>query len=536
MSHDHPPGIPASDLIGACTNCGANLYLGDRFCIECGQPIPHAADIELLTDLREVTLGEYDIVGVLGRGGMGLVYLAHEIMLNRKVAVKVLLPSLLRGPEVVERFRREARIAASLRHRNITSIFGLKETSKLHFFVMEYVEGRSLDLILRDQGSLDFDLARTVLLDVASALSYAHAKGITHRDIKPGNIIIDTEGIAVVTDFGIAKVSGATGLTSTGSAVGSPNYMSPEQWSGKATSLSDQYALGCTAYQMITGRTPFETETIQQLIKQQLLGEPRDLRELCPECPPDLAGVVMRMLEREPTDRWPTFDEAIAAIGIHVVPPNAPERKRLAEMARQGHEVRSLPSTPQSPIPVTKEKGRAGRPDERRRERSRPAAWVAAAVIVVAAALGLYRFVWLPQQSVPEPQARQEAPPPEVEQRPGAVEADSQITAPAVGEETESVPAPEPPEPQPTSTTPVQEPLAAPQEPAVLQMLISPVWARVSIDGISRGSRARGVDTLQAGIHRLRFERAGYVTVDTTVNLRPGELLRLRVQMRQRNP
>jgi hypothetical protein len=345
--------------------------------------------------------------------------------------------------------------------------------------------------------------------------------------------------MAVVTDFGIAKVSGATGLTSTGSAVGSPNYMSPEQWSGKATNLSDQYALGCTAYQMITGHTPFETETVQELIKQQLLGEPRDLRELCPECPPDVAGVVMRMLEKEPARRWPDLDEAIAGIGIHVVPPNAPERRRLAEAARQGHEVRSLPSTPQSPIPVSKGKVSVARAEERPRERVRPAAWAAAAaVILIAAALGLYRFVWLPLQSVSEPQVTQEAQPPEVEQTPSSVAPDSQVAAPAVGEETGPVPAAEAQEPerQPPATPAEEERLAIPQEPAVLQMLITPVWARVYVDGISRGSRARGVDTLQAGIHRLRFERAGYVTVDTTVNLQPGELLRLRVQMRQRNP
>src|SRR5262245_42407449 len=139
MSGRHPRDSLVSSSVGTCRSCGTNLLQGDHFCGGCGAPVPEEAEAQLLTDLQQVTLGEHEILGILGRGGMGLVFLAHEISLNRKVAIKVLPPSMLQGDAVVERFRREARIAASLRHRCITSVFGLKETTKVVFFVMEYV-------------------------------------------------------------------------------------------------------------------------------------------------------------------------------------------------------------------------------------------------------------------------------------------------------------------------------------------------------------------------------------------------------------
>src|SRR5439155_11312981 len=154
---------PAS--VGSCPASGTDIRGGVRFCGGCGAPVPAAAEAELLADLQRVTLGEHDIRGILGRGGMGLVYLAHDISLNKKVAIKVLPPSLLQGEAAVERFRREARIAASLRHRHITSVFALKETTKVVFFVMEYVEGRTLDAILHDEGRLAIDAAEAIIHD-----------------------------------------------------------------------------------------------------------------------------------------------------------------------------------------------------------------------------------------------------------------------------------------------------------------------------------------------------------------------------------
>ena len=349
MSNRSPQAAPTTASVGACPACGAAVFAGDRFCGGCGAAVPQGVETELLADLEQVTLGEYEIRGVLGRGGMGLVYLADDIALNRKVAIKVLPPSMLQGEAGVERFRREARIAAALRHRNITSVFGLKETTKLVFFVMEYVEGRTLDAILHDEKRLGIDVVEAIIQDAAGALSYAHRRDVVHRDLKPANIIIDTEGMAMITDFGVAKLGASQGLTTAGATVGSPKYMSPEQWSGKATGFTDQYALGCMAYE----RAPFEGDTIEEFMKQHLFDAPGALSERRPETPPALADGIMRMLEKDPGKRWPSLEAAMAAVSVHRVGLDDPARQTLAQFAKRGHDVRVLPKTPKSPIPVS---------------------------------------------------------------------------------------------------------------------------------------------------------------------------------------
>lgn len=359
---------PETAAEGVCPSCGTVINAGDRFCGGCGAPVPLAAEAELLAELQDITLGQYEIRGVLGRGGMGLVYLAQDISLNKKVAIKVLPPSAVQGEVSVERFRREARIAASLRHRHISSVFALRETTRLMFFVMEYVEGRTVDAILHDEERLPADLASVILADTASALSYAHHRDIIHRDLKPGNIMVDGEGMAMVMDFGLAKASRAEGLTTTGSVLGTPRYMSPEQWSGKATSRSDQYALGCVAYELLAGRAPFVGETVEELMRQHIYDAPRPLRELR-ACPPALASSVMRMLEKDPARRWPSVEEAVAAMRLTPVAPQGSARARLATLARRGQSIRALPPTPKSPLPPAGKPGhsRTRNPDRRRR-------------------------------------------------------------------------------------------------------------------------------------------------------------------------
>ncbi|HLQ22983.1 MAG TPA: serine/threonine-protein kinase, partial [Gemmatimonadales bacterium] len=191
------------------------------------QPEPHAApvapvepalpvsDREEFEALRASTLGDYDIAGELGRGGMATVYLAHDIALDRKVAIKVMSQVLSLG-DGVERFKREAKTAASLSHPNIIPIYAVRHSERLLYFVMKNVDGRSLDSIIRELGPLPIPMVQAILGQSASAFGYAHRRGVVHRDIKPGNILIDDEGWAVVTDFGIAKVSEAEQLTGTG--------------------------------------------------------------------------------------------------------------------------------------------------------------------------------------------------------------------------------------------------------------------------------------------------------------------------------
>src|SRR5207302_1008452 len=185
-------------------------------------PAQHNAQLDAL---RKATLGEYEVLAELGRGGMATVYLAHDLALDRKVAIKVLAPALLlMGEGMVERFKREARTAAALSHPHIIPIYAVKESEHVLYFVMKYVQGRALDTVIRDVGTLPIPMVQTILAQVGDALGYAHRHGVIHRDIKSANIMLDEDGRAVVTDFGIAKVVQAEGLTMTGVTVGTPTY------------------------------------------------------------------------------------------------------------------------------------------------------------------------------------------------------------------------------------------------------------------------------------------------------------------------
>ncbi|HXI19715.1 MAG TPA: serine/threonine-protein kinase, partial [Gemmatimonadales bacterium] len=256
--------------VATCRHCGAALPPGARFCQNCGSDVTgdHTVSREtassskstqemVLDLLRQETLGEYEVMGELGRGGMATVYLAQDLALDRRVAIKVVTTPLL-DEGLAERFRREARTAASLNHPHIIPIYAVRERNPLLYFVMKFIRGQSLDPILKSLGPFPIPMAELVLSQTASALGYAHRRGIIHRDVKPANIMLDDEGWVVVTDFGIAKVPSATGLTMTGVTVGTPAYMSPEQCMGReVTGASDQYSLGVVAYEILTGRKPF---------------------------------------------------------------------------------------------------------------------------------------------------------------------------------------------------------------------------------------------------------------------------------------
>ena len=312
-----------------------------------------AANPEELELLRATTLGEYEILGELGRGGMATVYAAHDIALDRRVAIKVISPSLGASPALVERFRREARTAASLSHPNIIPIYSVRHADRLLYFVMKYVDGRPLDSILRETGALPVPMVQAMLAQVAGAVGYAHRHGVVHRDIKPGNILIDDEGWCVVTDFGIAKVAENEGLTTSGMMVGTPAYMSPEQClSNNISGASDQYALGVVAYEMLTGRLPFPGTSMMSVMYAHVHVPVPAIEELRPECPPELAAAVMRMLAKDPADRFPSIEEAVAAMGPLGPSPDEPTRNQLISLATTGSRPLTVRyTTPRSPIP-----------------------------------------------------------------------------------------------------------------------------------------------------------------------------------------
>jgi hypothetical protein len=326
----------------------------------------------LIDSLRRATLGEYDVKGELGHGGMASVFEAHEIALDRKVAIKVMSPALFTTPGMVERFKREARTAASLSHPNIIPIYAVRESPEIVYFVMKYIDGRSLESIVHQLGQMPLPLVQAILYQVGAALGYAHRRHVVHRDVKPANIMIDADGWPIVTDFGIAKVAEKEGLTQTGATIGTPSYMSPEQCSAKRelTGASDQYSLGIVAYEMLAGKLPFHAETTMGLLFAHVHETPAPISELRPDCPPAIATALMRMLEKEPEARWPDIESAVSALGGLPLGHDDPIRAQLVELAG-GHAQRAAETirTPISPVPVNRTPPPATRtasPSERR--------------------------------------------------------------------------------------------------------------------------------------------------------------------------
>ena len=354
------------------------MQAGARYCPSCGsdisgqqtafataklearpQPAP-PRDAGVMDALRRATIGEYEVMGLLGRGGMATVYLAHDIALDRKVAIKVMSPHLVSGEGMAERFKREARTAGSLSHPHIIPIYAVKEAGDLLFFVMKFVEGRPLDSIIHEVGPLPFPMVQSIMQQVGSALGSAHRRGIIHRDIKPANIMLDVEGWAVVTDFGIAKVADKQGLTMTGATVGTPSYMSPEQCAAtkELGPASDQYSLGVVAYEMLSGRLPFAQESVMAIMYAHFNEPPPPIQTARADCPPAIAAAVMRMLEKDVEARWPTVEAAVAAFGAAPMAPDHPVRTQMMTLATKGGASQLLAglSTPRSPTPI----GRSG--------------------------------------------------------------------------------------------------------------------------------------------------------------------------------
>lgn len=300
----------------------------------------------LLERLRASTVGLYDVAGEIGRGGMAIVYIATDLRLRRRVAIKVMEPRLNFTPGMAERFLQEARIAAQLQHHNIIVVHEVRQDEELIFFVMRLVEGGSLDEICRrlaqQQQQLPIDQAQWILWQSARALAYAHSEGFVHRDVKPANILVSTKGEVVVMDFGIAKAVDAEGLTKTGMAIGTPKYMSPEQFIGQAplSGAADQYALGVAAYEMLTGAPPFSGDLYRIIAAHGSTPAP-DIREKRPDCPEPLAEAIMRMLAKKPGDRWPSLDAALAVLGQGLAIDGSSTRANLATFATELQQSRA---------------------------------------------------------------------------------------------------------------------------------------------------------------------------------------------------
>jgi serine/threonine protein kinase len=346
--------------------------------------------------------GRYRIESRLGSGGMSTVHLAFDQRLERYVAVKLLAEHLASDPAFVSRFQREALAAARLIHPNIVQVFdsGLDEDRDQHYIVMEYIDGQSCAEILRDRGWLPIDEALPIVLGACAGLDYAHRKGVVHRDVKPGNLLVGADRVVKLADFGIAKATEQSSITQIGSVLGTAAYLAPEQGRGEeAGPPADIYALGVVTYQLLAGRLPFEGSSLTELaIKQQREPPPR-LDELVGAVPSELASAVGIALAIDPRNRYPTAVEMAHALeegargiepgeGTAIVPPRRDRASTGAAtvVSRDQHTRVAGPG-------VTPRQPRQGQP---RRQpvaetpppsRSRRIAALIAGLVVVAAAI-----------------------------------------------------------------------------------------------------------------------------------------------------
>jgi serine/threonine protein kinase len=271
----------------------------------------------ILEQLVPHLAGQYLVERELGRGGMGVVYLAREVRLDRLVALKVLPPHLAADPTIRERFLREARTAAQLSHPNIVPIYRAEEIGGFAFFAMAYIEGENLAERIRDRGGLPPAEVVRVLRESAWALAYAHARGVVHRDIKAANIMIERgTGRAVVTDFGIARDTRSASLTTPGEVIGTAYFMSPEQANGgDVDGRTDLYSLGVAGFQALSARLPFEGDNPNAVLVAVATRPAPSLREFAPSLPPALIEVIDRCLQRDPALRYATGEDLAAALG-----------------------------------------------------------------------------------------------------------------------------------------------------------------------------------------------------------------------------
>jgi serine/threonine protein kinase len=371
----------------------------------------------------QVIAGRYELSTRLGVGGMSTVHLAFDRRLERQVAVKLLAEHLADDSQFVTRFRREALSVARLVHPNIVQVFdfGIDEPSGSHFIVMEYVRGQSGAELLRERGALPVDEALGILAQSCRGLAYAHRQGVVHRDVKPGNLLLAEDGTVKLADFGIAKaLYEESSITQVGSVLGTAAYLAPEQAHGEpAGPRADIYALGVVTYQMLSGRLPYEAQSLTELALKQQSEAPSRLDHVVSTVAPELAGAVERALALDPADRFATAEEMRSALedgarGIGEAPAEAftqriepvtgatsiasPRRgdapTNVAAPARRPREPRAA-AAPASAAPPARGRGRAAgdarqaQRTRRRRGRRRLMAMLLTMVLLGAAAIAV---------------------------------------------------------------------------------------------------------------------------------------------------
>ena len=491
----------------------------------------------------------YRITAMLGRGGMGAVFLAEDLRLERLVAIKVLRPELVEESSFVRRFEREAKIAAQLDHTNIIPIYEVERVGDLYYFVMKYVGGKSLDELL-EEGLPPYDRALDILRQAARGLGHAHARGVVHRDVKPSNIMVDETGRVVITDFGISKaLEATTQYTSVGQMIGTPRYVSPEQ--AKAQPLdgrSDQYSLAVVGYQMLVGQLPLVADTVHGLMYMHIYEMPTPARDVRPDLPAHVSDALQRALAKDPDQRFPSMEAFAAALEASAAG-SMPERQ-----------TKSGPVAGPASLPTASREGPG---------RSSPtlSAWgrgwqrhsILTAAVGLMVALGLV-VLWRGAQEksreadlvAPAPgldttprdtvsvETASQTPPSISPSLPYAVPPDTTASelSPAFGPT--DPPKPEPARPRTTKPAASRRPsakevretttatTAEPVKPAVGYLTINAIpYGTVSIDGVEVGDTPVFRYELSPGVHIVRVTRPGFRTDSVDAAITAGNEVRL---------
>ena len=485
-----------------CFRCHTPIPGNSRFCLSCGADVSggdgltSTSSVDIVRErLQRIIEGKYRLERLLGKGGMGQVFLAHDLTLEREVAIKVLPPDVAQDDQVVRRFQQEAKTAAKLDHPNIIPIYRVESEGGLNYFVMKYISGTSLEDLLDKKEPLPVPEIQRILWEAACALGHAHQRGVVHRDVKPANIMFDHDGRVMLTDFGISKaLQAATGLTATGMIIGTPHYMAPEQGKGGAVDgRADQYSLGVVGYRMITAELPFSGDSVHTIIYKHIYEEPPLASTKRPGIPASLTMAISRALVKEPDQRFPTMEDFATAVWPEqpVASParsRGPARPRSRATADAPTEITGAPTTP---LPAAKA----------RRRRSR--APVVIGLVVVAAGVGGYLML-----------GREETAP------------RSPLPAPSVDtvriQDTVRVPVPR----RPAPAKPREQALVAVAQ-GFLTIAADP-FGEVYIDGVDAGQTPLVEYAVRPGRHTIRIEHAGFKTITESVQVDASNTVRKR--------
>ncbi len=501
-----------------CLKCHTPLPDNSKFCFACGADqtgggtaTSTSAELAGLQGrLQRIVEGKYKIERMVGKGGMGAVFLAHDLTLDREVAIKVLPPDISQDPKVIQRFQQEAKTAAKLDHTNIIPIYRVESEGGLNYFVMKYVAGTSLEDVLEQKQPLGSDYIQRVLWEAACALGHAHQRGIVHRDVKPANIMFDHDGRVMLTDFGISKaLQAASGFTGTGMIIGTPHYMAPEQAKGQQVDgRADQYSMGVVGYRMITGQLPFGGDSVHTILYKHIFEPAPRTSSIRQDMPPHLSEAIARALAKEPEQRYATMEDFATAVWPEqpVAAPTKggkaststrrpPPRARGPVTADAPTEVTNAPTTPipKAGMKVGGKKSRAG-------------LFIGVAVVAVAG-VGGYLALANKQTAAPP------VPPPS--QTPSAPVETVRVTAPV------------------TQTPPRRDPVrqTAPPPAVAAQGFITvdaDPAGTVFIDGREVGSTPVVEYGVSPGRHTIRVDRAGFKSKSETVDVSANATVRKR--------